>query len=154
MPTGWRIVKTRLAARAFDGEGARRYGGRWNSPGTRIVYTSQTISLAVLELLVHLQASPPLTSYALRSARFDARLVSALDRSSLPSDWRAFPAPSALQRIGDAWIAGGSSVVLEVPSAIVEDESNYLINPAHPDFRRLRIGPPVRFRLDPRLLGR
>jgi RES domain-containing protein len=154
MPTGWRIVKTRLAARAFDGEGARRYGGRWNSPGTRMVYTSQSVSLAVLELLVHLQASPLLASYALRSTRFDARLVSAVDRSSLPSDWRAFPAPPALQRIGDAWIAGGSSVVLEVPSAIVEGESNYLINPTHPDFRRLRSGPPVRFRLDPRLLGR
>jgi len=154
MPTGWRIVKTRLAARAFDGEGARRYGGRWNSPGTRVVYTAQSVSLAVLELLVHLQASPLLASYALRSARFDDRPVSAVDRSSLPSDWRAFPAPPALQRIGDTWIAAGSSLVLEVPSAIVEGESNYLINPAHPAFRRLRIGPPVRFRLDPRLLGR
>jgi RES domain-containing protein len=154
MPTGWRIVKTRLAARAFDGEGARRYGGRWNSPGTRVVYTSQSASLAVLELLVHLQASAPLGSYALRSARFDDRLVSAVDRSSLPSHWRTFPASPALQRIGDAWIAAGTSLVLEVPSAIVEGESNYLINPTHPDLRRLRIGPPVRFRLDPRLLGR
>lgn len=154
MPTGWRIVKTRLAGRAFDGEGARRYGGRWNSPGTRVVYTSQSVSLAVLELLVHLQASRSLASYALLSARFEDRFVSAVDRASLPSDWRAFPAPPALQRIGDAWIASGSTLVLEVPSAIVEGESNYLINPVHPDFRRLRIGPPVRFRLDSRLLGR
>lgn len=153
MPTGWRIVKTRLAARAFDGEGARRYGGRWNSAGTRVVYTSQSVSLAVLELLVHLQASRPLASYSVRSVQFAEGLVTSLDRASLPRDWRAFPTPTTLQRIGDDWIASAASVVLQVPSAIVEDESNYMINPAHPDFRRLRIGPLVRFRLDPRLLG-
>jgi RES domain-containing protein len=154
MPTGWRLVKARHAAQAFDGEGARRYGGRWNSPGIRMVYTSQSRSLAVLEILVHLNHSTLLSSYVFFSVEFDASLVSSLDRSRLPDDWRSNPAPPGLQILGDEWVRGRHSVVLEVPSAVVEEESHYLINPDHPDFAALAISRSVPFELDLRLVQR
>jgi RES domain-containing protein len=152
MATGWRIVKSRYAAAAFDGEGARLYGGRWNSPGTRMVYTSSTISLAVLEALVHLQEASLLSSYLLISVSFDDALVERLERSRLPDVWRTYPPPSELQRLGDEWVRSRRSAVLEVPSVIVERESNYLLNPAHPDFS-LVIGEPEPFTFDERLPG-
>jgi RES domain-containing protein len=153
MATYWRIVKSRHASTAFDGEGARLYGGRWNSPGTRMVYTSSTISLAVLEILIHLQEASLLSSYSLISASFDDAFVERLDHSVLPDGWRAYPAPSELQRIGDEWVRSQRSAVLEVPSVIVERESNYLLTPAHPDFSSVVIGEPEPFTFDVRLLA-
>jgi RES domain-containing protein len=153
MATGWRNVKSRYASTAFDGEGARLYGGRWNSPGTRMVYTSSTISLAVLEVLVHLQEASLLSSYSLISADFDDALVERLERSRLPDGWRTYPAPSDLQRIGDEWVWSQRSALLEVPSVIVVRESNYLLNPAHPDFSSVVIGEPEPFTFDVRLLA-
>lgn len=153
MATGWRIVKSRHASTAFDGEGARLYGGRWNRLGTRMVYTSSTISLAVLEVLVHLQEASSLSSYSLISADFDDALVERLDHSMLPDGWRTYPAPSELQRIGDEWVRSQRSAVLEVPSVIVVRESNYLLNPAHPDFSSVVIGEPEPFTFDERLLA-
>jgi RES domain-containing protein len=158
MAAGWRIVKSRHASTAFDGEGARLYGGRWNSPGTRMVYTSSTISLAILEILVHLQEASLLlllllSSYSLISADFDDALVERLDHSMLPDGWRTYPAPSELQRIGDEWVQSHRSAMLEVPSVIVERESNYLLNPTHPDFSSVVIGEPEPFAFDERLLA-
>lgn len=153
MPTGWRIVKSRFAKRPFDGEGARLYGGRWNSVGVRMVYTAGSVSLAVLEMLVHLESSDVLPSYSLCAVHFDESVVTRLDRSRLSGNWRESPAPPELLMIGDAWIAARSSAVLEVPSAVVESESNYLINPEHPDFVSLVIDPPRPFTFDPRLLA-
>ena len=154
MPTAWRIVKTRYASSAFDGEGARVYGGRWNSPGTAIVYTSHSRSLAVLEVLVHLnRTGVVLASYSLCAAFFGEDLVGRLDPSRMPEGWRAYPAPPDLRAIGDAWVQGRTSPVLEVPSAIVEGESNYLLNPAHPEFSSVAVGDPEPLEFDPRLLG-
>jgi RES domain-containing protein len=153
METCWRIVKSRHASTAFDGEGARFYGGRWNSAGTTMVYTSSTISLAVLEILVLLQEVSLLSSYSLISASIDDAFVERLDHSVLPDGWRAYPAPSELQRIGDEWVRSQRSAVLEVPSVIVERESNYLLNPAHPDFSSVVIGKPEPFTFDVRLLA-
>ena len=153
MATGWRIVKSRHASTAFDGEGARLYGGRWNSPGTRMVYTSSTISLAILEILVHLQEASLLSFYSLIAASFDDGFVERLDHSMLPDGWRAYQARSELQRIGDEWVRSQRSAVLEVPSVIVERESNYLLNPVHPDFSSVVIGESEPFTFDERLLA-
>lgn len=152
MARGWRIFKSRRVRSAFDGEGARLYGGRWNSPGTRVVYVAGSASLAVLEVLVHLGDAGVLSSYSLCAVEFDDGLIEPLDRSGLPADWRSYPAPSGLRGIGDAWVRSQSSVVLEVPSAVVERESNYLINPEHPDFASLNVGEPEPFEFDSRLL--
>jgi RES domain-containing protein len=153
MPTAWRIVKTRFAQQAFDGEGARLNGGRWNSVGVRMVYTAGSVSLAVLEILVNLENTDVLPAYSLRAVQFDDAVVSSLDRSRLPANWRDSPSPPELLAIGDAWIASGTSAVLEVPSTVVESESNYLINPAHPDFASLVIETPQPFTFDPRLIS-
>jgi len=150
--TGWRIVKSRRTRSAFDGEGARLYGGRWNSPSTRMVYVAGSVSLAVLEVLVHLGDVGVLSSYSLCAVEFEDGLIEPLDRSRLPADWRSYPAPPGSREIGDAWVKGGSSVILEVPSAVVERESNYLINPAHPDFASVNVGEPEPFEFDSRLL--
>jgi RES domain-containing protein len=148
----WRIVKARHAASAFDGEGARADGGRWNSPGTAVVYTSQSAALAALEMLVHLGRGSILAAYLLIPCTFDEGLLSRLDRKRLPKNWRSYPAPPELQVIGDHWVKSGTSAALEVPSAVIETDSNYLLNPHHRDFGGIRIMDPQPFDFDLRLL--
>ncbi|HEY0592711.1 MAG TPA: RES domain-containing protein [Thermoanaerobaculia bacterium] len=148
----WRIVKRSRAAGAFDGEGARRTGGRWNSPGTRVVYTAEHASLAALELLAHLQRSSVLLSYALIPCDIPEDAIERLDGKELPRTWRSSPAPADLQRLGDAWAASMRSAALEVPSAIIDVESNVLLNPSHADFARVEIGEPIAFAYDLRLV--
>lgn len=154
MPTAWRIVKSGRVRQAFDGEGARLYGGRWNSPGPRVVYTAESAALAALELLVHLQTEQLLAAYSLISVAFDSHLVESILLEELPSSWRGYPAPVETQEIGNRWLAGQTSVVLRVPSVIVPLESNFLVNPSHPEFRSLSIGPAVPFTFDARLRKR
>jgi RES domain-containing protein len=146
-----RICKTRYAAGAFDGEGARLHGGRWNSRGTRVAYASGSVALATLEVLVGLQDSSLLSAYSLIQVEFPERLLEVLDQKSLPSSWKQHPPSAETQRVGDLWVAEGRSVVLQVPSAIIEAEHNYLINPAHGDFGQVVVHRPRRFQLDPRL---
>jgi RES domain-containing protein len=152
--SAWRIVKRRLANDAFSGEGARLYGGRWNSPGVSVVYAAQSQSLAALELLVHLEISDVLYEYVVIEARFDTSLVTRLAKSDLPADWRASPAPASARAIGDAWIAEDPSPVLELPSAVIPAENIFLLNPQHSDFAKIEIGKPMDFEFDPRLIER
>ena len=149
--TAWRITKRKHAKTAFNGSGARKYGGRWNSPGTTIVYTAQTQSLAVLEMLVHLDGPDLLQRYLLIGVEVDESLVQEVMTRDLPANWQFDPAPIALRSIGDGWIGAASSVVLRVPSTLVPAENNFLLNPVHPDFKKLVIGDPILFQFDPRL---
>ena len=152
MPVGWRILKAKHREHAFDGEGARLYGGRWNGPGFPTVYTAESIALAVLEVLVHIGRQEQLAGYHLGSVSFPDSSVESLDLEVLPSAWRRSPGPSALQRLGNEWAASGSSAVLRVPSVITgERESNYLLNPSHPDFGTFELQDPEPFWIDPRL---
>ena len=151
MISAWRIVKRKLLKSAFTGEGARLYGGRWNSPGSAVVYTAESQSLAVLEMLVHLEAAELLSHYVLVEARLPEGPIPEIDRTRLPRNWSADPPPARLRETGDAWIAERRSAVLRVPSVLVSGESNYLLNPAHPDFSKVLIGEPTPFRFDRRL---
>src|SRR5581483_7913131 len=99
----------------FSGEGARLFGGRYNGKGFAVVYTSSSVALAALEMLVHLQAAEVLAHYRVRSIRFDESLVASLDRGALPPNWRDSPPPPDFQRMGDDWMTAGSSAVLRVP---------------------------------------
>ena len=153
MPTVWRIVKRRHAATAFDGKGAQRFGGRWSSPGRRAVYVSATKSLATLELLVHLDVAQPLPRLVAFAFDLDERFVEQLPLDQLPRDWRKLQGLIVTQRLGDEWLASGRAVALAVPSAIVPEESNYLLNPAHPAYARLKFRRPMPVVLDPRLFG-
>jgi RES domain-containing protein len=149
--TAWRITKRKHVKNAFTGLGARKFGGRWNSPGTPVVYTAETQSLAVLEMLVHLETPELLQRYVLIGVTIDDSFIEKLNHSRLPLDWRAEPAPIELKSIGDEWVASKTSVALQVPSALVPAENNLLLNPAHADFRKLIIGDPVAFSFDQRL---
>jgi len=116
-----------------------------------MIYTAGSISLAALEMLVHLQSREILRVYRVCDVTFDESRVTEIKFSNLPRNWRRNPAPAALQRIGDEWIASGGSAVLKVPSAIIQSESNFLLNPNHPDFASFIFGTPGTFEFDPRL---
>ncbi len=151
--TAWRITKRKHARNAFSGEGAREFGGRWNNPGTAVVYTAQSQSLAALEMLVHLDSSELLQKYVLIGVEFDESLIMSVESSALPRHWRSDPPPAEVRSIGDDWVHAASSAVLRVPSALVPGENNFLLNPEHHDFARLRFGKPLAFRFDARLKG-
>jgi RES domain-containing protein len=144
----YRIVKRKFANTAFSGEGARLYGGRWNSPGAAVVYTSSTIALAVLEWRAHLTQwpAPPVM---IIEVQFTPDLV--FTPSKLPSNWKQLPAPKAAATVGDHWLASGRSAILQLPSALVPEEFNYLLNPLHPQFGRIQRGRPLLLKVDPRL---
>lgn len=153
MITSWRIAKAKYAATAFEGEGSRRAGGRWNSRGVPIIYTAASAALAALELLVHLGSTRILPEYVVFSCTFPESVVEPVQAEDLPSDWRSHPAPLTLRRFGDEWAMSRRSAVLKVPSAVIDTETNYLLNPEHRGFRRIVISAPQRFELDKRLLS-
>lgn len=152
MPSAWRIVKASQAGRAFTGEGAQRTGGRWNSAGVALVYASEHKSLAVLEMLVHLDLQDPVRYLTFR-IEFDEAQVKRWPSARLPAGWREEMPARATRLLGDAWVRERRSAVLAVPSAIIPEEFNYLLNPAHSDFEKIAIGQAVPFNFDPRLLG-
>ena len=147
----WRIVKPRFASAAFTGQGAKLAGGRWNSPGVAVVYTSESVALGMLELLVHIHSEEVLRRYVTIEVLFDDSLVKAVSLAALPRNWRKSPPPAALRRIGDEWSAAGESAVLRVPSVVVPSGWNFLLNPAHADFGKIAIGEPQPIRMDRRL---
>jgi RES domain-containing protein len=152
--TAWRLLKSAFVRHAFDGEGARLYGGRWNSPGAAMVYCSATASLAVLEVFANVQRSDLAEHFVLITCTFDNGLIEHLNVADLDRDWRRSPAPAQLQEIGDEWLASGRSPVLAVPSAIIEHEQNFLLNPSHRSFTKIQRGRPKPFTFDLRLLDR
>ena len=151
MTSAWRLVKRRHAGAAFDGEGASAYGGRWNSVGVRMVYTSQSAALAALEVLVGVQKAGLLAAYDLIEARFRKALVEVIESRQLPEAWWRHPPSAATQALGDRWVREGRSPVLRVPSAVIRTEHNFLLNPVHPDFGSIEIGVAHPFEFDARL---
>ena len=149
MPVAWRIVQERFVAGAFSGEGARQVDGRWNSRGTAVVYTSEHKSLAALETLVHVAPKVPV-SYRCFRIEFSDALVERL--ATVPPDWRDEPPNDATRDIGNSWTREQRSVGLAVPSGVIPEEWNFLLNPAHADFAKIAIGKPHLFAFDPRLL--
>ena len=152
--TAWRIVTARRLESAFDGEGSRRYGGRFNPPGVAVVYTSEHLSLAMLELLVHVDTDVmPQDLYAIRVTLPEDAAIDVLTHEEMPADWQRYPAPESLAVIGAEWVKRGTSLGLIVPSAVLPFERNLVINPAHPDAARLRFDTPESLLLDSRLVS-
>lgn len=150
--TAWRLVKARQVSTAFDGEGARRYGGRWNLRGTSMVYLGGSLSLAALEIFVHLTAEDARLAFAaIQMDVPDSVSVRELASEQLPDNWREEPPPEACKALGTAWVKSGETALFRVPSVIVPNEHNYLLNPRHRDMRRLRIRPPQPFGFDNRM---
>jgi RES domain-containing protein len=137
----------------LSGKGGSVVAGRWHFQGTRIVYTSATLSLAALELLVHVDVDhAPSDLMAIGIDIPDRIEVAAVSVGDLPVGWREVPGPRSLQERGAAWLASGRTAVLRVPSTVVPHESNLLINPNQPEVKKLRVVRIEAFRLDPRLL--
>jgi RES domain-containing protein len=152
MTTAWRMIPAKHQHEAFSGDGARIAGGRWNMRGTRAVYLSSSMSLAALETLLYAgQAALGIPFAVFRVEIPDDINILALAPANRPSSWRVEPPPESIKRLGSEWVAAGMGVLLRVPSVLVPSECNYLVNPSHPDFRRLRIGKPEPFSFNPRM---
>jgi len=153
MLTVWRLVKAKHAAGAFVGEGARLHAGRWHEQGTPVVYTAESRSLAALEFFFHFEFENAGIDLVTIPAEIpDLRLISEPDE--LPSGWNSETIPAATQALGTRWLREGRSALLKVPSVLVSGEHNYLLNPKHPDFGKIRIGDPEPFRFDGRMWKR
>lgn len=151
MTTLWRLVTARFADTAFSGEGARLFGGRWNRKGVPMVYTAASQSLAMLEILV--QDEPLRARYVMIAATLPKRFkVETIALADLPEKWNDPANRAHLQTLGSDWARSGGSAVLAVPSAVIPSETNYLINPQHPDFARIEIGVAQDFITDLRLI--
>jgi RES domain-containing protein len=143
--TVWRIVTHRFASTAFSGEGAKLYGGRWNKKGVPMIYTSATQSLAMLEMLV--QDEPLRANYIIIPAHIPTQIeITQISNKKLSNE------SEELRNIGSEWIRQSTTAILAVPSAVIPSETNYLLNPTHPDFKKIIIGKALPFITDSRLL--
>ena len=154
----WRIAITRprLPATDLGGHGAAIAGGRWNSPGRRAVYTSGSIALACLETLAHLNsASLPLRRYLVRIEVPDGVWAgrTMLVPANLPAAWDALPAGKASMRLGDQWLDEGRTALLQIPSVIIPEEFNFVLDPRHPDAARISAKSQREWTYDARLQG-
>lgn len=149
--TAWRITKKKFQKDAFTGRGAKEYGGRWNPRGLAAIYTSDTLSLAILELLVHYEETEIISDYIAIPIEFDDSNMSSLSIGQMPSDWKDYPYPESTQDHGRHWLETRSGAVLKVPSVVVPQQHNFIFNPAHPEFQSFKIGPGVENPLDSRL---
>ncbi|QHS56253.1 RES family NAD+ phosphorylase [Mucilaginibacter sp. 14171R-50] len=136
----------------LDGMGARLYGARWNSKGNAVVYLASSRALAVLEVLVHLQPLfiPP--NFCLAEIEVPNNSILTLDVKSLPANWQDAASPTELRTLGNQFIKESKFLMMKVPSSIVPEEFNYLLNPAHADIKKVKIITTHPFNLDDRLI--
>lgn len=154
MPDAWRLDNAKWTAQSFSGAGAALAGGRWNPAGVQVVYASQHLATAVLEKFMHLPKPVPTgMRFVQYGIEFGGAAVERPERTALPANWRDEPVPVTTQRFGLEWFRSGRTAILAVPSAIVPDEENYVLNPTHPEFRKVKVSKPVPFVFDPRLAG-
>jgi RES domain-containing protein len=153
------MIVFRLSRKKFrydlSGRGAEITGGRWNSKGVRMLYTSQSRALCTAEIAVHSPLGIVPTDYWLSSIEIPANApLDAIDPAKLPAGWRSFPHPHATQLIGDQFIHQNKFLVLKVPSAVVPGDFNFLINPAHKLFSKVKVKKAEKFAFDERLFVR
>lgn len=150
----WRICRKTFAKAALTGEGGLHASGRWHHRGIRVVYCAEHSSLAALEALVHFDPSnAPGDLVLVEIDAPDVLSIEKVDRTLLPAGWRTTPAPQALQDLGTSWLEARTSALLRVPSAVIQSESNLLLNPEHPDAAKVRVVATVPFTFDPRLVA-
>src|SRR5580658_9811049 len=148
----WRICRERHVATAFSGDGARWFGARWNAAGVAMVYTSLSLSLAVVETFVHLNVAVEPDDLMSIEVELPGDVLQAerVAIKDLPGDWRLVDHP-ALRAIGAEWVRSRRSLVLLVPSVAVEGEWNALVNPEHPDAKKIRMEAARAFQFDGRM---
>jgi RES domain-containing protein len=150
MPRLWRLTRPAHAP-GLDGEGARLFGGRWNTPGSPVVYGSVSLAMALFEVWVHLnpdqRRAGSLPDFVKIGVDFPSD-ISVERHDAVPEE---LSDPARARAFGDAWLAAARTAVLSVPSAIIPEEANLLLNPLHPDFARVTVALQVPFRFDDRL---
>lgn len=146
----YRIAKC-MYADDLSGTGARLYGGRWNNIGKPVVYLASSRALAVLEVLVHLPPTLIPSNYCIVTLDVPDD-IQAIDLQTLPPNWQDYPEPGILKSIGDRFLFDNRHLLCKVPSAVVQEEYNYLLNPAHSRFLKVKIKKKESFTFDKRLL--
>lgn len=154
MTSIYRVLRKQYAQAPYDGEGAFRFGGRWSSPGVRLAYASEHQSLAMLEYFVHLTPDDPPPDLVLVVAEIpDDTSRKDIQLEQLPPRWRETPAIPELATIGDQFVQMSEHLALLVPSALSLSERNWLLNPAHPEFKRIVVRPAERLEYDSRFFS-
>lgn len=149
---GWRICRKPYATDSLRGRGGLLTSGRWHSKGRRVVYASGSLALAALEMLVHGDRDMlPADLVRLELDIPDTLEIQRIDAAALPKNWRSYPAPADLQTLGDDWLTAASTPVLQVPSAVIPEEFNLLVNPQHPDAAGITVVSTRKFAYDARL---
>jgi RES domain-containing protein len=152
MIVAWRLTKARHAAIAFDGEGARLEGGRWNPKGIPVVYLSDHPALAALEAFIHLKGAVMKIEFVMYRVEIPIEVpVLELAVVDLPAGWRNEPPFPGTMAVGEKWTREGKATVLKVPSVLVPAAANLVLNPRHKDFSKVRIGQAEKFSFDPRM---
>lgn len=149
----YRIVQERWAATAMDGEGARRFGGRWNLPGVPAVYLAESRALAALEILVHAPREALLLDWVIIEVEIPDDWLVETEISRLPEDWQSQPSSMAARDFGSRWLDTSKKLGLRLPSVVIPQESTVLLNPMHPQMRELGAGKQLTFSFDRRLAG-
>ena len=148
----YRICKAKYAKTAFSGTGGLDSPGRWHRKGQPIIYTASTLSLAALELLIHLgRTDSRIALVSVHATIPDDLAKDGVDAKGLPANWNSSPPIDATMDLGTKWCASKRSVVMRVPSAVIQGEFNYLLNPLHADFKLIRASMPEPFTFDQRL---
>lgn len=154
MKRAWRIIRKKRLSDAFTGEGARLGGGRWNHVGTPVIYVSETLSLAALEIFVHFTRRDIRLSKSLVAIPVDipdSLKIAVVPVQDLESGWRTSPPSNSTKDIGTEWVQKKTSSILRVPSAVIPDEYNFVLNPVHTKFKKIKIGKAQAFTLDERM---
>jgi len=147
----WRVCARDYATTAFNGQGAADHPGRWNGRGTRLVYLSESLAGATLEWFAYALNAKPGREYVYFEVSAPTEAVLELEPQSLPQDWNLYPHPVSTQAIGDEWVARSASLLLRVPSVLVPESYNFLLNPQHLSFSQLTWSEPRALWLDGRL---
>jgi RES domain-containing protein len=151
----FRIARKPFARYPLDGRGGLFAAGRWHTPRRLVVYTSSSLALASLEVLVHTDIDlVPTDLVAIEISIPDDLRIKAIPVSKFPRTWRKYPTPRSLQKLGDSWLDGVYTCVLRVPSAVIPTESNFLLNPKHADMLRIKVVRKFDFRFDSRVITR
>jgi RES domain-containing protein len=136
----FRILRKPYSRKLLDGEGAYLFGGRWSSPGTRLAYTAAHLSLAMIEYFIHIDPDDPPKDLVVITAEIPSRVSRiSISPKQLPSTWRQSSAPPELASTGDRFASNARAAILIVPSALAPAESNWIINPRHPEFSKIRL---------------
>jgi len=154
MPVFYRIVGSQRAATALDGEGARKFGGRWNPAGVAVAYLTESRALSALEILVHFGRDVAKAPWTLIEVDVPESLIEEVPLRSLPNGWNDLSSPLVSQKLGAKWAEKGAALALLLPSVIIPEERIAMLNVRHPDLSKIKVSKPVPFFFDPRLEGK